>query len=231
MVRSSFLFSNSMKKVLAVAAVLLLFGSRGIQSQDALSQAAALAAQRDAEERYKRLSAEVQNLVEAQEGMQKRHEELRQRIDRIADDIRSLKEEISRNSGSLVSREEFKRYVEKLKEVDEKREADKKVILDNIKELAKAPLPAPSEPKPQRRSNESNAPSSSAPEDGYYVYVVKKNNRLSDIVTGYNEQFQKEGRGKISMDDLLKANPSIKEPNLLRTGQKIRIPIPPKDSK
>ena len=116
-------------------------------------EAAALAAQRDAEERYKRLSADVQELLDTQAVLLKRLEESRQRIDRLSDEVRNLKEEHNRTSGNAVSRDEFRKYVEKLKELDEKREADKKLILDNIKSLANLPPPAASDERDKDKGN------------------------------------------------------------------------------
>lgn len=215
-----------MKKLLFLTMCLFLARHTWSQAQDNIAQAAALAAQRDAEERYKRLDAEVRNLMEAQEGIQRRQDEFRQRLDKLAEEIRSLKEDQSRTSANMVTREELRKYVDKLKEVDEKRESDKKVILDNIKELAKLPNSIPPEPKTApRRSSET-----SGDKDSPCIYVVQKNDRLLDIVAAYNDEFQKEGRGKVTVDEILKANPSIKA-NLVRTGQKLRIPVPAKESK
>ena len=70
--------------------ILLLAGNAVRLRADSLSEAAALAAQRDAEERYKRLSADVQELLDTQAVLLKRLEESRQRIDRLSDEVRSL---------------------------------------------------------------------------------------------------------------------------------------------
>lgn len=195
-----------------------------IGKADTLSDATFLAAQREAEERFKRLSADVQTLQETQEALLRRNEELRQRLDRLADEIQSFKEDQSRSSGNLVSRDELRKFVEKLKEVDEKRESDKRIILESIKELAKVPVAvAAVEPKPSaRQSNDSS--------EDVYLYEVKKNDRLFEIMAEYNKHFQKTGYQKLTMDQIIKANPGLR-PDLLVTGRKIRIPIPPKADK
>src|ERR1041385_1413014 len=81
----------SMKRLLPF--VLCLFASRLIWmcAADQLADATALAAQRDAEERLKRLSADVQTVLDTQELIQKRQEEFRQKLEKLADDVRSLK--------------------------------------------------------------------------------------------------------------------------------------------
>jgi phage tail protein X len=59
---------------------------------------------------------------------------------------------------------------------------------------------------------------------------VKKNDRLLDIVAACNDKFQKQGQSKITMEQVLEANPGLKA-NHLVTGKKIIIPIPPKEAK
>jgi DNA repair exonuclease SbcCD ATPase subunit len=209
-----------------VALVLCLLAGSHLQSRaaDTWSDAAVLAAQRDSEERYKRLSAEMQALAETQEVIIKRQEDFRQRLDKLADDIRSAKEEHSRSAGNLATREDLRKYAEKLKELDEKRESDKKLILENIKELAKVPMAPPPETKPAPR----HAPDPN--EEPPLVYTVRKNDRLLDILAAYNEHFQKNGQAKITMAQVLKANPGLKADRLV-AGTKVKIPFPPKDSK
>ena len=159
---------------------------------DPLSDAAALAAQKDADERYKRLAADVQTVLDTQEVLLKRLDDTRQRVDKLADDLRTLKDDQSRSSGNYASRDELRKYVEKMKELDEKREADKKLILENIKELGKIPLSAAPVEKPAPRRTAEQQPASEEPP---YLYVVKKNDRLLDIIAQYNDYFQKNGVG------------------------------------
>jgi Rad3-related DNA helicase len=222
--------------------IVLLAGNAVRLRADSLSEAAALAAQRDAEERYKRLSADVQELLDTQAVLLKRLEESRQRIDRLSDEVRSLKEEHNRTSGNAVSRDEFRKYVEKLKELDEKREADKKLILDNIKSLANLPPPAASDERDKdkgnaRRKNNHSAErnterpadrSTDVSEEPPYLYTVKKNDQLLTIVASYNEYFQEQGLPKITVEQVLKANPGLKADHLV-AGRKIRIPALAKD--
>ena len=196
-----------------------------MEAADALTDATAVAAQRDAEENYKRLAADVQGVLETQGLIQKHQEEFRQRLDKLSDEIRTLKEEQGRASGNSVNREELRKYIDKLKEqLEEQREADKKLVLSNIKELAKVPVVPPVEPKSSARHSKEEA------SDEHYSYIVKKNDRLLDIVAACNDKFQKQGQSKITMEQVLEANPGLKA-NHLVTGKKIIIPIPPKEAK
>jgi septal ring factor EnvC (AmiA/AmiB activator) len=216
----------AMKRILPLVLCLLAARPLLAQAADSLPEAAALAAQRDAEERYKRLAADVQTLLETQELIQKRQEEFRQRLDKLSDEIRTAKEDIGRSTVNLASREELRSLIEKLKEqLDEQREADKKLILGSIKELAKAP-PPPVEHTPPPRPKEEERTSEEPP----YIYVVKKNDQLGFIIAEYNNYFQKHGQPRITLEDVVKANPGL-NPNLLLTGKKIHIPFPSKESK
>jgi LysM domain len=215
-----------MKRIVAVVLCLLAGRLVSALAADGLADVAALTAQRDSEERYKRLAADVQSVLETQEILLKRQEDFRQRLDKLVDEIRALKEEHNRTAGNLASRDELRKYAEKLRELDEKRESDKKVILDNIKDLAKttpAVTPQPSTKNPARHVADTN-------EEPPFVYEVKKNDRLLDIIAEYNDYFQKHGQAKITMAQVLKANPGLKADRLV-AGSKVRIPVPPKDSK
>jgi hypothetical protein len=213
-----------MKRIVALFVCILAGIPRVALGADAFSDAAALAAQRDAEERYKRLSADVQAIAETQEVLIKRQEDFRQRLDKLADELRSLRDEQSRSAGNLASREELRKYVEKMKELDEKRESDKKLILENIRDLAKVPISPMVDSKPPTR----HAPDPN--EEPPFIYVIKKNDRLLDIIAEYNDYFQKHGQTKITMSQVLKANPGLKADRLV-AGNKVKIPVPPKDSK
>src|SRR5690349_14598485 len=99
-------------KRIALLVIWLLAGRIVVlEAADALSDVAALAAQRDAEERYKRLAADVQTVLDTQEVLLKRQEEFRQRLDKLADEIRALKEDHS-HSSSFATRDELRKYVE-----------------------------------------------------------------------------------------------------------------------
>src|SRR4051812_16881549 len=89
-----------------VALVLFLLAGRLISTltADPLSDVAALNAQRDSEERYKRLAADVQSVLETQEVLIKRQDEFRQQLDKLVDKLRTLKEDHTRAAGSVASR-------------------------------------------------------------------------------------------------------------------------------
>jgi hypothetical protein len=181
-----------------------------------------VAAQKEAEEDYRRLNAQVQAVIDTQELIRKRQDHIQQRLDSLESELRHLKEEFRRTAMNFASREDLRDYASKLKDMEEKRLQDKELILKNLQELARA---ATTEPRPgPRRSPERT-------EEDAYVYTVKKNDTLLDIVAAYNAEFEKQGLGKVTTEQVLKANPRLKRADLLLLGQKIKIPIPPKETK
>jgi Skp family chaperone for outer membrane proteins len=207
-----------MKMIFVLLSFLLAPAIVPAQTAESVTMATTLAALRNAEENLHRLTAEVQNLIDTQEMIRKRQERLQQRLDSFEAEVRALKSEFTRANASGISREEFRELALKLREIDDKRESDKQLILKNIRELAKVPVAPPSDTRPPRR----------APDTGEapFEYTVKKGDRLLDIIAAYNVMFEERGQGSITLDDVTRANPSLKNPNNLRTGQKIFVPVP-----
>lgn len=212
-----------MKRIVPLILCLFAGAPMLVHAADALTEAAVLAAHRDSEERFRRMAADIQNLQDTQEVLLKRQEEFRQRLERLAEEIRNFKDDQGRSTSSYATREEVRGFVEKLKELDEKREADKKLILDGLKQLAKAP------PVPVVEPKSTPAPSRDS-EEPPFLYTIKRNDRLLDIIAGYNEHFEKQGQAKITLSQVLRANPGLKADRLI-VGKQIRIPVPPKKSR
>ena len=167
-------------------------------------------------ERYRALNAKIINIIEAQELLLRRQQNLDQRLEELSRDIEKLKKGDDRNDADFVTRQELKVYVDKLKEIDEKREADKNLILKSIRDLAKIPMAPVPAPKP--RGN--------APEDGpTYDYTVKAGDYLGDVIKAYNAEFEKQGLRSIDIRQVERANPGL-DPNRINVDQVIKIPIP-----
>ena len=170
------------------------------------------------EERLTRLNAVVSSLSETIELLRSRNTELEQRVSSLSREINKMREENAQANTRHVTREEFNALVEKLKEIEKKREDDRKLIIESIKDLAKAPTPAPSHVKPPVDRSEFKET---------VDYTVRKGDLLSGIITAYNEEFAKQGQGRITLDQVKQANPDL-NPNKIREGQVIKVPIPPK---
>lgn len=196
-------------------------------AQDAAARAAAAAERQDLEDRLKRLAGTVEALQATQEAQQKR-------LTALVEELRTAHDETARAGGKFATREEIKQLVEKIQELDRKREADKKLILEEIQKLAKAPVSAPRErpsgdgstgvtPKVPRTpaNTEITQPGSTGPQKGY-EHIIEKGQTLSAII----EAYRKEGV-KVTLKQVLDANPTINEKKL-SVGQKVFIPLPEK---
>ena len=224
----------------AVCSNLLLF------SAFAQENPARAAVEREAaEENYKLLSSAVNGLTTGQADLQRR-------LGALADEIRTLRAQDNKiDTSKFVTREELNRLVESVKEIDRKREADKKLILDELEELKKdlrKMLSAPSSvataasPKKTRSSpasekgseklNEKPADNSAAKPSGAAAtnqegvdYLIQPGNNLLAIVKAHNEEFKKQGK-KTTLQLVRDGNPGLKDTNL-KVGQKIFIPLVP----
>ncbi len=196
--------------------VLLLGLPLPTRGQDSATTAAAIA---DLEDRCKRLTSLVDEALAAQVSNQKR-------IDALGSEIQRLREDSARannHSANYASAEDLKRLEETVRELDRKREADKKLILAEFEKLINEFRKVGRQSSTVVREKPNPPDNPPAKDEKWYEYTIKPNDRLSKIVAELN----KEGF-KITTDQILKANPKLK-PDKLIAGKKIRIPAPVKD--
>lgn len=155
-------------------------------------------------ERVDKLYGNVQDLLAA-------NIELQKRVSELSKELEALKQK-SALPADAVTRDEFRTYALKLQEVDQKREADKKLIISEIEDLAKAVRRAPPMGQPSGSSG-------SRVQQGY-EYVIQAGDTLTAIVQAYRDDGI-----KVTVDDILKANPGLK-PTALQIGQKVFVPAP-----
>jgi Skp family chaperone for outer membrane proteins len=199
-----------------VAIFLLLFASSIPLAAQETSLAAALLEIRAAEEEFKRLSALVLHVQETQEMILRRLENLQKRQTDLGDEIEKIREQASRAGANAATREELRKLVESVRELDEKRKADNKLILDTMQELARTPPSAP-------RTNPADRTAEPAGE--FFEETVQRGDTVSAIISMYNAEFEKKGLKPITLDQVRRANPQI-DVNNIRVGQVIRIPVP-----
>jgi Tfp pilus assembly protein FimV len=118
--------------------------------------------------------------------------------------------------GQYASPEDLQRLARKVQELDEKREADKRLLLDEIQKLAKVRVAPPPEPRATPRTPPPKADAS----DKGYEYTIQSGDTLSAIV----EAYRKKGV-KVTQEQVVKANPKLR-PTRLIPGTKIFIPDP-----
>jgi hypothetical protein len=175
--------------------------------------AAVIAARQELDERFRRLESAVESIQAAQLNFQRR-------LGSIADDLDRLREEIARKPNETVSREELRSLEKKVVELNEKRESDKRLILEQLEKLSHTvpviPSTAPSKPV-------ATAPN---PDQPGFEYEVQPRDALSTIVSDFNAEFKKRGlKGTLTVEQVMKAN-NIKKATSLRVGQKLFIPEP-----
>ncbi len=173
------------------------------------AQDAGAAADPAVQESYQKLTGRVQDLSETVELQRKR-------IDVLEAEIKTLREEQGKPNTNVADRDELRQLAEKVKEIDEKRAADKDVILKEISKLGKTPT-ANSSPKPKVD------PKAATGADGNYEgfeYVMKDGDTLSKVVAAYREKGV-----KVTVAQVLKHPLNAKlDANKIQVGQKIFIP-------
>jgi len=153
------------------------------------------------EEQLNRLRAELTALQASDVDLQKR-------LSEVLKELQELRVQAAKPAGNFAGADDVQRLAEAIKEVDRKREADRDLILDQLKKLSRtaaaAPVVADRPPTAERG----------------YEYVVQSGDTISAIVQAYRNEGV-----KVTIDDVLNANKGLK-PTSLKVGQKIFIPHP-----
>ena len=186
-----------MKRIsLFLAAALLVFPAF-LRAQDAAT-----------EERLNKLSAQIQDLVDAREAQGRR-------IDELAKAIQSLQQQVNKPTGNYASAEDVKHLADKLLEIDRKRMEDNEMIARKIEDLGKTlTTSAARTPSPRPPATPDAQPTRT---DKGFEYT---SDTLSAIVAAYKEK-----NIKVTVEEIVQANPGL-DPNKMRIGQKIFIPAP-----
>ena len=167
------------------------------------------------EEQLNKLRGEVSALQASNVDLQKR-------LADVMKELQDVREQAAKPAGNYAGTEDLKQLAEKVREVDRKRAEDRELILDEIKKLGKTMSSgAGRPPKKQDDPPKGNTENPTGPEKGY-EYVIKSGDTISTVVAAYREQGV-----KVSVDQVLKANPTLK-PESLKVGQKVFIPAPAK---
>jgi len=215
-----------MKRAFAGFLLSSLFAVGVLRGADAVT----LAAQQEAMENYKRLSATMEELQTSQMAQQKQ-------ISALASELSKLREDVVRNNNSASFQESLRQLEKQVLKVDENRVADNKEIQQALERLGKAikDMPAPPPMRGPVRSSESPTPGtggktapkapanlSQTPEEGLaFEYTVQAgDHHLGVIVKRYNDE-----KIPVTSRSIMNANPTV-DWNRLKIGQKIVIPKP-----
>jgi len=179
------------------------------------------------EERLNKLSGRIDDLMAAQESMRKQ-------ISDLAREVANVREvAASAPKGNFASQEDLTRLKKAIEEVDRKRISDAEETQKQLLKIRDAVLkmPAPptggtrtkSAPKEKDAGSSTERATTEKPPTGDekgYPYTIQSGDTLSVIVQAYKEK-----NIKITVDQILKANPGLNEKKL-KVGQKIFIPAP-----
>jgi len=206
-------YFRHMKRISLLIILLALGTSPTVRGQDPAT-----------EERLNKLNGTIADLRESQDALKKH-------IERMAKEIESLREQLAKPTGNYASVEDLKALAKSVEEVDRKRIKDFEKVdatLQKIKTMLEGPGsgtkkgPKTSTPDAgsEKAGTEKAGTERPAGDDKAFPYVIKKNDTLDAIVQAYKEK-----NIKVTVDQILKANPGL-VPEKMRTGQKIWIPAP-----
>ncbi len=188
-----------MKRISVLVWCFMLFLAPALRAQDAAT-----------EERLNKLAGRIEDLTAGQDALHKQIEALARQVD-------ELRDQSAKPNGSYARQEDLKRLADAVREVDQKRLEDAEKVRTELLNLRKSLLAAPGPKKSSTMAAETTR--SDKPEKGF-EYLVKSGDTLSSIIQAYRDN-----NIKVTMDQVLKANPDLK-PDRMRVGQKIFIPAP-----
>ena len=165
------------------------------------------------EERLNKLSGHIEDLLAAKAEQDKR-------IAVLVREVEALREQAAKPAGNYASAEDVRKLADVVKEVDRKRVADNEQIAKQIEAIGKAAANAGRAPV---RRSEPAAPSSKSGASGGeagFEHIIASGDTLSTIAEAYRAKGV-----KVTADDILKANPGLKERSL-KVGQKVFVPSP-----
>jgi TolA-binding protein len=213
--------------------VLFCFATTGAFAQDA----ATVAAQREAEERERRMNSTVEELRRANSVQQVRIGELREEVGALRRQVIELENRFKNSQIGAVNSQDIRKVYDKMAEMEKARDADKKLVIEQMKKIeeiaSKPPIviqtPAPARPEPKQTAKPDHTPTEpEMPEftGEYYPYKIQPKDTLLGIIAAFNAQLKEKGKAPITLEQVRKANPKL-NPNNLLVGREIRIPEPP----
>lgn len=189
-----------MKRIFSLLALLPVLSAAAV-AQDAATQ-----------ERLDKLAGQIEDLVAGQKSQQRQLAEIVREIGRLS-------EQASRPPERYATPEDLNRLRDAIKEVDRKRIEDAEKIQREIANLGKVLTSTPPKKSAPVTDADTGSAKSTKPER-YFEHTVARGDTISSVVQAYRDQ-----NVKVTMDQVLKANPGLK-PERLQVGQKIIIPAP-----
>lgn len=221
--------------VTALGALLVLPG--GVSAQTSVGDAV----RQELDDRLRRVERDLESVKEANDSLRKKLSS----IDTVVNEVSRTAVERANSNNNLLkltaSKDELAQLERALKDSEQRREADKKWFVEQLKELSKlmgaaasapptftpTPTPKAGKTKSAATADEKSRPHPPGSDTGVY-HTVEKNQTALEILKAYNDDQKAKGRaGKLTLKQLETANPGA-DMNKLRAGQKLFIPIPDK---
>ena len=193
-----------MKRISFLLVTLALCSAPAVRAQDAATQ-----------ERLDKLAGQIEDLTASQEA-------LKNKVSELTKELESVREQASKPTVNYARPEDLKSLAKTVEEVDRKRldDAEKtRAELLKLRKVLETPLPQPKKPTVSEHKDTPVTPVSSTPEKGF-EYTIKSGDTLDAIVQGCREK-----NIKVTVSQILKANPGLKAERLIK-GKKIFIPAP-----
>jgi LysM repeat protein len=182
-------------------------------------------------EEFKRLQGEVADMRDARVADARKISDLTRKVEQLQSALRDSNEKSTLRMGDYITREDLKKIVDRIAEVDSQRENDRKVILEEFDKLAKA-LSRPPMDRSKGRDREvterNDPPAKEEKIEGeFYPHTVKSGETLGEILQAYNAALKKDGRPTVTFSQVKKVNPKLNL-NRIRVGEEILLPVPAK---
>ena len=196
-----------MKKI-SILLLLVALSATTVFGQDSATQ-----------QQIDQLRGKIQDLTEAQDAQKKAIDELAKKINELSDKVNTPP------VSTGASTDDLKALAEKVQEIDNKRQADRELIIKQIEALGKATggssthVRTPPNTTTTSTTSGGDTATPTGPQKGYY-YTVEQGDMLSAIAKAYRDKGV-----KVTTTQILKANPGL-DANKLIAGKKIFIPDP-----
>lgn len=188
----------------------------GLADQAASAQpsygAAAYAQREQEEQRWKKLSAQMEEMLASQEAM-------RRRIQSLEEENRRLTKKLNESGSSAVSPAQLNNVVkemeDRIRKVDDARVTDHQKLTKSVNDsIDKLESLLKNQPRPAASGSASTSSGT------FYTHTIQSGQTISAVAAA----FRKQGV-KVYDADIIAANPGI-DPTKLQVGQQIKIPKP-----
>lgn len=174
-------------------------------------------------EEFRRLQGEVADLRDAKTADQKRIAELSRKVEQLQSALRSAEERTTLKLGDAITRDDLKKIIDRIAEVDDRRENDKKVILEQFEKVTKI-VAQPSLGTKRTPAKEKEVEQI---EGTFIEHKVKDGDTFGQILQDFNVALKNEGRPTVTFSQVKKVNPKL-DLNRIHVGQTILLPVPDK---